>query len=308
MSAVRRTGDGRILVLGASGNTGAPLTALLADRGAAVRTATRRTVPPDGGEHVRFDWGDPATHAPALAGVGRVYLVAPVGVADPVPLVEPFLDRALRAGVRRVVLLGSSAVAAGDPGLGEVEALVRSAVPEWAVLKPSWFMQNFTGVHPLAEGIRRSGEIVTATGDGRLAFVDARDIAATAAALLLEEEWTNAEHLVTGPEALGYADAAALLTEVTGRPVRHVDVSPETLAGRLVAAGYEAGFAAALAALDTLVREGGQDAVADTVQRLTGRPPRSLRAFLTEHRDRLAVPADRPERPTRRDGAAPSGG
>ncbi|PJE95082.1 ergot alkaloid biosynthesis protein [Streptomyces carminius] len=304
MSVARRgDGGGRILVTGASGNTGAPLTALLADRGAPVRTATRRTVPPGGGEHVRFDWADPATHAPALAGADRVYLVAPVATADPAALVEPFLAAAVRAGVRHVVLLSSSAIAAGDPGLGEVEALVRSAVPRWAVLKPSWFMQNLTGAHPLAEGVRATGELVTATGDGRLALVDARDIAAVAAALLLGggdggdcgdggdgAGRESAEYLVTGPEPLSYADAAALLTEVTGTPVRHVGVTAGELAARLTAAGFPPDFAEVLAGLDTLVRDGRQDFTADTVERLTGRPPRSLRAFLTEHRDRLVVP------------------
>ncbi|MEE1938995.1 NAD(P)H-binding protein [Streptomyces sp. TRM 70361] len=294
MSAARPGGGGRILVTGASGNTGAPLTALLTARGAPVRTATRRAAPPGGAEHVRFDWADPATHAPALAGADRVYLVAPVGRTDPAALVEPFLAAAVRAGVRRVVLLSSSAIAAGDPGLGEVETLVRSAVPRWAVLKPSWFMQNLTGAHPLAEGVRATGELVTAAGDGRLALVDARDIAAVAATLLLDGGdgggRESAEYLVTGPEALSYGDAAALLTEVTGTPVRHVGVTAGELAARLTAAGFDPGFAGVLAALDTLVRDGKQDFTADTVERLTGRPPRSLRAFLTEHRDRLVVP------------------
>ncbi|MGW4206311.1 SDR family oxidoreductase [Streptomyces sp. NPDC004726] len=282
---------GKILVLGASGNTGAPLTRALASRGAAFRTATRSTVPPDGGEHIRFDWEDPATHAPAVEGVGAVYLVAPVGVADPAPVVEPFLAGALRVGVRRVVMLSSSAVTTGDPGLGQVDALVRSLMPEWAILRPSWFMQNFVGDHPVAHGIRAAGEIITATGDGRLGFVDARDIAAVAAALLTDATCENREHLITGPEALSYGDAAALVSEAGGRQVRHVDVSPEEFSRRLIAAGHEPSFSAFLAALDTDIRKGTQEQLADTVGRLTGRPPLSLRAFLTEHGDALAPTA-----------------
>jgi uncharacterized protein YbjT (DUF2867 family) len=76
----------------------------------------------------------------------------------------------------------------GTPGLGAVHSLVRMTTPEWTVLRPSWFMQNFT-----------------ATGNGRVAFIDAADIAAVA------------QHVLTGPEALSYADAAEILTRQTAR-------------------------------------------------------------------------------------------
>lgn len=275
---------GTILILGATGNTGRALAQQLKASGATLRTAARSELAgsPD---HVRFVWGDPRTYGPAVAGVERLYLVAPTGAADPLPLVEPFLAEALAAGLQRVVLLSSSAVNPGDPGLGRIDALVRATAPEWASLRPSWFMQNFVGDHPLAEGVRRQGEIVTATGAGRVPFVDARDIAATAAALLQVNSMVSSEHLVTGPEALSYADAAALMSEIGGRPVRHVSVTQEALAQRLIAAGYEAAFASALADLDADIRAGRQAQTSDTVHRLTGRPPRSLRDFLTERRE-----------------------
>lgn len=277
----------KILVLGATGNTGNALVQLLKASGTSLRTAARSELAgsPD---HVRFVWDDRRTHGPAVAGVERLYLVAPVGAADPLPLVEPFLVEALAAGLQRVVLLSSSAVKPGDPGLGQIDALVRATAPEWATLRPSWFMQNFVGDHPLADGIRSRGEIVTATGDGRLSFVDARDIAATAAALLQADSIVSSEHLVTGPQALSYADAAALIGEFMGRPVRHVAVTEAALTQRLITAGYEAAFASALASLDADIRAGRQARVANTVRRLTGRLPCSLRDFLAGHRELLS--------------------
>jgi uncharacterized protein YbjT (DUF2867 family) len=158
---------------------------------------------------VRFDWSERATHAAALAGVRRVYLVAPVGEPDPVPLVEPFLAAALAGGVRRVVLLSSSAVPEGAPVLGQLHHLVRTTMPEWTVLRPSWFMQNFVSDHPLAAGIREAGEIVTATGAGRLPFVDAGDIAAVAVAALDDDIRRGTQELVSPTVA-----------HLTGRPPR----------------------------------------------------------------------------------------
>ena len=82
--------DDLVLVTGATGNTGAHVVAGLRRLGNAVRTATRRPSTGDDAA-VAFDWTDETTFAPALAGVRAVYLVAPAGVADPAPLVRPFL-------------------------------------------------------------------------------------------------------------------------------------------------------------------------------------------------------------------------
>ncbi len=272
---------GTVLVLGATGNTGSAVVETLGEQAAAcVRTATRAAAAPTRFGHARFDWADPGTFAAALDGVERVYLVAPVGEADPVRLVAPFLDRARRCGVRRVVMLGSSAVDAGDPGLGDVVTAVRDTMPEWQILRPSWFMQNFVGRHPIADAIRADGEFRTSAGTGRLPFIDARDIGRTAAHLLAAPRAHNAEHRLTGPQALSYDDAAAVLTTATGRPVRHRAVGTDDHIRFLTDAGYDAGFAAVLAGLDTRVRTGLEATVTDTVERLTGRAPRSFREFV----------------------------
>lgn len=262
-----------VLVIGGTGTTGSLLAPLLPE----ARIGTRKPVRDD---HVRFDWDVPATFDTALEGVDRVYLIPPVGVADPAPVVESFLARARL--VRRVVLLSSSAVpesaTESATGMGALPALVRT-MPEWAVLRPSWFMQNFTGDHLVAAGVR-AGEIVTGTGDGRVGFVDAADIAAVAARALLDPVPHNTDHLITGPAALSYADAAAIITDVTGRPVRHRSVSTAEMTERL-AVSLPREFAAILAQLDEDIRGGAEDRVTTTVEDVTGRPPRSLREFLS---------------------------
>ncbi|MDA0563785.1 NAD(P)H-binding protein [Streptomonospora sp. S1-112] len=274
-----------ILVTGATGNTGRPLVAALRERGADVRAAARRPGP--GG--VPFDWADPRTHTPALAGAEAVYLVPPPLTLDPMPLVGPFLAAARAAGVRRVVLLGSLAELPGAPGVAELGRAVRS-FPEWVVLRPSGFMQNFTGAHPVAAGIRERGEIRSATGQGRLGWIDAADIAAVAAEVLSAPGPVAGEHVLTGPEALGYTEAAAVIAEVTGRPVRHTPAPVAELVARNVAAGMPEPFAAALVGVDTAIAEGREDRVTDTVHRLTGRPPRPFRDFASAHRTEWTTP------------------
>ena len=268
----------RVLITGATGTTGSRVAADLAERGVATRLATRT---PQSTGQIQFNWEDRDTYKAALQGISAIYLIAPMGVADPVPLVQTFLDEALDQGVQRVVALSSSALPEGAPGLGAVHHLVKTAMPEWTVLQPSWFMQNFTGDHLVARGVR-DGEIVTATGDGKVAFVDAADIAAVAGCALSDDRAHNTEHLLTGPEALSYADAATILSQQTGRTIRHRSVPAREAARRIAAHGIPAEFAQVLAAMDVAISAGAEDRVTDTVERVTGRPARTFTVFASE--------------------------
>lgn len=89
----------------------------------------------------------------------------------------------------------------------------------------------------------------------------------------------NREHVLTGPQALSYADVAAILTEVTGRTVEHRDVSTARFTDLLEKAGIPREFAEVLAGLDENIRHGSEDRVTDTVKEITGRPPRSFHEF-----------------------------
>lgn len=265
---------GTVLVTGGTGTTGRRLAALLRGHGVPVRVASRR--PGRGTGYAVFDWTDPATYPAAVAGAESVYLVRPPAtVTAPLPLLRQFLATALDAGVRRVVLLHSTVT--GPAGVPEAAAAVEQTVPEWAILCPSWFMQNFTGDHPTARGIREHGEIATATGTGRVGFIDADDIAACACAALLAPEPPDTRYVLTGPEALSHADIAAILTEVTGRPVRHVDLTARQLTDRWVAAGLPEPLARTAAELDRAIANGEHDYTTTTVADLTGRPPRTFR-------------------------------
>ncbi|RSN54455.1 ergot alkaloid biosynthesis protein [Amycolatopsis sp. WAC 04182] len=273
-----------VLVTGGTGKTGTALVELLRGNGVPVRVASRN---PSAGDPdaVRFDWDDPATHPTALRGVGRVFLVPPTNTVDPMPPVRPFLAEAQRLGVRRVVLLGSAIELPNAPSALELAAQVR-ARPGWVVLRASGFMQNFLSPHPIGERIRRHGEIRTAAADGRVGWIDARDIAAAASALLTEPDVgpsDQRDYLLTGPKALSYRDAAAIITARTGRPVRVVSTGVDEQAANYRAAGVPAEFAAAIAAVEDGIRAGREDRVSTAVLDLTGRPPRTFAEFAQEH-------------------------
>ncbi|MEU7606643.1 NAD(P)H-binding protein [Streptomyces sp. NPDC041003] len=268
--------SGTSLVIGATGTTGSRTAAQLIAAGHRVKAAGRRATPLPGAEPVRFDWYDPSTFGGALDGADRAYLVPPVGDPDPAAIMVPFLREARAAGVRRAVLLSSSAIPEGGPAVGVVHRALPGLFEQWAVLRPSWFMQNFTGTHAHADSIRDDGVIRTAAGTGRVGFVDADDIAAVAVRALTDDRAPNADLILTGPEALSHDDVARIIARVTGRPVVHRPLAYEDMRDRL-ASVIPPEFAAMLASMDRAIAEGAEDRTTDTVQRLTGRPPNPFR-------------------------------
>ncbi|MEU0925288.1 NAD(P)H-binding protein [Streptomyces malaysiensis] len=273
-----------VLVTGGTGKTGKTLVRELREAGVRARAASRNPAAADP-DAIRFDWSDPATFGPALDGMDRVFLLPPVESVDPLPLVEPFLRQARRAGVRRLVMLGSAIVLPNAPSAVEMAARVR-ARPGGVVLRASGFMQNFLRPHPLAEHIHRHGVIRTAAGDGEVGWVDARDIAASAAALLADPGAdARSDYLVTGPHGMSYPQAARIITARTGRRVRVERMTEQEQAAAYRASGMPAEFAAALAAVERGIKEGREDQVSTAVLELTGRPPRAFADFVSEHAD-----------------------
>lgn len=155
-------------------------------------------------------------------------------------------------------------------------------MPEFAILRPSWFMSNVLGQTPLAAGLR-TGQVFTATGSGRVAFIDPDDIAAVAVEVLLADRSVNEDLLLTGPSTYSYADLCDMVADATGRSIEHISLSTAAYAEHLTRMGIPPSFAPLLASLDEPISRGSEDRVTDTVQRVLGRPPRSLGDFLTAH-------------------------
>lgn len=270
-----------ILVTGGTGKTGRRLVARLRAEGLSPSVATR--TPSRDGE-VRFDWSDPATFDAAFGGVRAVYLVAPAGAPDPLAAMRAGLDAAMGMGVDRFVLLSASSLEEDGPMMGMVHRHLHDHAPEWVALRPTWFMQNLSEQQHLPT-IRDEGAIYSATGDGRVAFIDAGDIAAVAAAALTDRAVPNGELILTGPEVLSYDDVAAILSAELGTPVVHRRLDEQRMAERFVAMGLPCDYAAVLASMDTAISRGGEDRVTDAVHRIAHRPPTLLARFAAEQRD-----------------------
>lgn len=286
-----------IAVAGATGTIGTHLLAALAERGADVR-ALSRNPPRDAPELPGIAWAaadlaDRDRLAVVLEGADRLFLLTGNG-EDMVRLQKNAVQAAGRAGVERVVKL--SALGATDHsksviGLWHwaVERRLQESGLGWTILRPHHFAQNL--LQP--EVFDREGDrVFSASGEGRIPFIDARDIAEVAAVVLTEAGHEGETLTLTGPEAISYRQATEILSRELDRALTYVPQSPDEAWTRLRAAGLPPWRVGARLALAAYQRAGGPtERVTDTVERVTGRAPRTVADFARDHREALATGA-----------------
>lgn len=273
-----------ILVTGATGNVGAPLTRLLVTAGHPVRAAARSAERlSQGVAFTPLDFLDPVTFSPALREVRRVFLMRPPQLSDVRRQMAPFIDAMAHAGVEQVTFL-SLLGAERNPFVPHraIEELLMASGMGWTMLRCGFFMQNLSGEHR-AE-IRELGEIVVPAGRGRTAFIDARDIAAVAARTLAEPGHAGRAYPLTGDVALDYFEVASLLSQSLGRPIVYRRPSLVRFVRHNLARGLNPAFVLVMAGIYTTTRLGMAATITPDAARLLGHPPGGLPAFIDDHR------------------------
>jgi uncharacterized protein YbjT (DUF2867 family) len=283
-----------ILVTGAGGNVGAAVADHLRRLAVPVRAADiDPALLPDraGIDTVHLDLTDPSTFAPALHGVRGLFLIRPPAIARVKPTVNAFLDAAASAGVEHVVL---SSVAGAETNRvvphHRVEQHLMASPMRWTMLRPGFFAQNLATAY--RADIRDHDRIVVPAGDGRVAFVDTRDLGELAARILVDPvPHVGRGYTLTGPRAVTFHQVADLLTEALGRPVRYEPASITGYLRHLHAQGLPVPQLLVQTVLHVGLRRGDAEAVDPTLGRLLGRPPRDLADCIADHRH-LWAPVD----------------
>ncbi|MFD0306416.1 SDR family oxidoreductase [Streptomyces sp. NPDC127119] len=219
-----------IVVTGATGNVGRPLTQALAKAGEQVTAVSRRAAAvPDGVHQVSADLADPQSLRPALDGAKALFLLLSGDLHAPEARPSDIIDLAAASGVRRVVLLSSLGVATRPLGpsriaMRAVEKALRESGLEWAVLRPGGFASNALA---WAESVRRHGTVAAPFGDVGVPVVDPADIAEVAAACLLDDRHTGGIFELTGPEVITPRQQAQDIAAALGSPVRFHELTRE---------------------------------------------------------------------------------
>ncbi|WP_248813537.1 NAD(P)H-binding protein [Frankia sp. AgPm24] len=296
-----------MLVTGATGTVGSQVVRQLRRRQVAVRAFVRdadRAASQFGsdGDGVRWavgDLSDPASVRRAMRGVDRVFLSTANSPAQQ-PQETTVIDAAAAGWVKRIVKLSALGAQIGAPQLfldahGRIEQQLATCGVPSVVLRPAFFMSN---LFALAEPVRTSGTLFAAAGDARIAMIDPADVAAAGVAALLAgtgpdtniggQAHEGRTHVLTGPQAITFADVGVALTTATGREVRYTEVSDQAARAALLGLGAPAWLADNVVMIYALLRQGHAEHTSNAVQALTGRPPRTIAEFAAEHRAAFA--------------------
>jgi uncharacterized protein YbjT (DUF2867 family) len=267
-----------ILVTGATGTIGSQVVAHLVAAGHPVRALTRNpatAVLPAAVEIVTGDLSRPGTVADALEGAHALHLIALAGDDyRPLTTASDIVEAAARAGVKRVTVLTGT-----EEELTTFRAVEASGL-DWTHVRPAVeFMANRL---LWAEAVRGDGVVRDGFVSRRDAMVHEADVGAVIATVLAEGGHAGRTYAPTGPEAITRIDAARIIGDVTGRPVRLDELTPDEVRADLIAQGigpeaadfvvsYEASPPAAASTVTSVVED------------VTGRPPRSFRDWVAEH-------------------------
>jgi uncharacterized protein YbjT (DUF2867 family) len=296
-SGTRRQGTARqkefvvILVTGATGTVGRQVVTQLSEREAQVRAVTRDPAPaglPAGVAVVKADLADPASLVPHLAGVDSVFLVWPFTAPERAGGLGARVVEVLARHASRIVYLSAEA-AAGRPDSfwADMERLIEGSGAEFTFLRPTGFAANTL---MWADQIRGDGVVRWPYGAAARSLIHEHDIAAVAVRALTEERHAGQRYLLTGPEVITQAEQVRVIGDVTGRPSRWQELTPEEARAQLLTAWGDPGFVdSALATWASLVTH--PELVTRTVEEITGVPARSFRQWAADHASDFRPPA-----------------
>lgn len=282
-------------VTGATGQLGRATIAALKSRGRGheviglARAPERAT---DLGVAVRrFDYDAPEGLAAMLEGVDRLLLISANAIGRRGLQHRAVIAAAKRAGVGLIAYTSLLHADVSPIGLAaehrETEADLRASGLRWAILRNSWYSENFMAALPQALA---SGAYLGATGGALLTAAPRADYAEAAAAALLAQDQPNRIHELSGDQPFTLFDLCAEISRQSGRAIRYDDRTPEDYARALTENGAPKDRADFLAGLDAALARGALDDASHDLSRLIGRPTTPLSAVVATALAQRAAP------------------
>jgi uncharacterized protein YbjT (DUF2867 family) len=225
-----------ILVTGSTGLIGREIVRLLSQSGVPARALARnlnKAQKLPGITWVAGDLARPETLPAAFQGATTLFILTGIS-EDMVALQHNAIAAARAAGVTHLVKL--SAFGASDHSKApiclmhyQVEKEMLQSGLDWTILRPHHFMQNLLAQ---AQYIIKDGVVYSASGDGKIPYIDARDIAAVGAITLSKPGHAGKKYVITGSEALSYRQATEIIGRTIGKQLRFIAESPDQARAR----------------------------------------------------------------------------
>ena len=246
------------------------------------------------GAHVRYaDFDEPASLAKAFEDGDRMLLISTLSVGRRATQHVKAIEAAVKAGVRHIAYTSSGGARPDNPAIVihdhlETEDALKDSGVAFTILRNALYAE--VALNDIGQRALQSGKWIGSAGEGKVPFVAKSDCVACAARVLTSRRHEGKTYEITGPELLSYREAAALLAELTGKPIEYVVVNDDEMMASLIAAGvprdYHEGLntpgigtssAEDIVSYECGIRGGYFALKSDHVLQILGRPPLSLR-------------------------------
>ena len=258
-----------------------------------------------GAETRAGDFDHPEHLVAALRGADQMLMISTNRVGQREPQHRNAVVAAQAAGVRHVAYTSF----VGTPDTVSIalvdhrytEGLLRDSGMAWTFLRDSQYAEAMRDAG--APAAIRSGQWLSASGDGRIDMVSREDCIAAAAAVMAGSGHEGRIYDITGPALISYAELAQLFSEMSGRPIAYRAVDDEGMYAFFDSLGIPRrarddhvvdGFgwcSEDMVSFEATIRQGGFAVLSDDVLRLTGRAPESVRDFMLRHKDQILAAA-----------------
>jgi len=238
-------------------------------------------------EYVHFDFDHQDTFEGALTGIDRVFLLRPPHISDVGKYFSPLISAFQQKGIREIVFLSvQGAEKSRVIPHNKIERLIIQSGLEYIFLRPGYFMQNLTTT--LMPDIRTKREIILPAGHAKFNWIDIVNIGEAAAILLNKfSTYKNQAYEITGLENETFADVTAIINSIIDQPIHYRDVSLLRFFRIKNQAGMAKGMIIVMMLLHYLPRFQHEPPVSDVYQKLTGKEPTTLKAFIEREKQKF---------------------
>ena len=275
----------KILITAASGNIGRELVSQLKAASADIIAASSSSKSVDGIPNRHIDFADTDSLRTAFAGIDTLFLLLPL-VPNKVALANNAITAAKAAGVKHIV---RSSGAGSDPSTefalprlqGEIDQLIIDSGIAYTLVQPATFMQNFATYYA---GMIKGGALYLPQGEGRVSYIDVRDIAAVLTMILQNPaKHAGRAYTLTGAVALSNAEAVGAIANAIGKNVSYVAIPDAAAIESMQGMGMDAWSINQMLSLHQLTALGYSAGSTDTVRQLLGREPIKFDDFVAAH-------------------------
>lgn len=280
------------VVTGASSTVGNEIVNHLLASGQKVRVAVRDldrySMTASNLEIVHVDYYKPETFDNLFEGGEKLFLLVPF-VNNMIEITSGIVKIAKKQGVKYIVnqsLLGLdvySGTTISRLHRRAEKVIIESSIP-FTILRPNYFMQNF--IVFFSHTIKSQGSFYISAGDGKVSFVDARDLAHVAIKLLAvndEQQHLDNTYNVTGPESLSYKQAAEILSNQIGKKISYINITYDEARQGLKDIGISDQLIPLLLEMYDDIRMGYASGISSVVQEITGSKPISFSSFVRDY-------------------------